>query len=36
MTFTRRDRAVNVTKVYIAGIGWVACRGNSIYRVSGR
>ncbi|AIK67810.1 hypothetical protein AVV38_gp09 [Mycobacterium phage Piro94] len=27
---------MNVTKVYIAGIGWVACRGNSIYRVSGR
>ncbi|AOZ61331.1 hypothetical protein SEA_DARTHPHADER_91 [Mycobacterium phage DarthPhader] len=27
---------MNVTKVYIAGIGWVASRGNSIYRVSGK
>ncbi|QFG08055.1 hypothetical protein SEA_HERBERTWM_89 [Mycobacterium phage Herbertwm] len=27
---------MNVTKVYIAGIGWVASRGNSVYRVSGK
>ncbi|AHG24320.1 hypothetical protein KIY80_gp94 [Mycobacterium phage Benvolio] len=27
---------MNEQRVYIAGIGWVACRGNSVYRVSGK
>ncbi|AXH48865.1 hypothetical protein SEA_STEAMY_91 [Mycobacterium phage Steamy] len=37
MTPTHREATVmNVTKVYVAGIGWVAARGNSIYRVSGK
>ncbi|QXO13371.1 hypothetical protein SEA_TROOPER_94 [Mycobacterium phage Trooper] len=27
---------MSVQRIYIAGIGWVACRGNSVYRVSGK
>ncbi|WKW87315.1 hypothetical protein SEA_CHARGERPOWER_100 [Mycobacterium phage Chargerpower] len=28
-----KDRFMSVRKVYIQGIGWVYCRGNSVYRV---
>ncbi|QGJ89797.1 hypothetical protein SEA_SUPERCHUNK_98 [Mycobacterium phage Superchunk] len=33
MTSTEGITMSTERKVYIAGIGWVACRGNSYYRV---